>query len=97
MNAFAEMDGYFLSAQQGGHVDMIRFDYANKEEMFDGHSYNKGGRILHMLRTYLGDEIFFMALKQLLKCLVEGVSKSLLVAYSTSKTLQALSSGLRSA
>ncbi len=66
MNAFSEMDGYFLSAEQGGHVDMIRFDYASKEDMFDGHSYNKGGRILHMLRTYLGDEVFFRALKNYL-------------------------------
>ena len=65
-NAYNEMDGYFLSAQQGGHVDMIRFDYASREDMFDGHSYNKGGRILHMLRTYLGDEIFFDALKNYL-------------------------------
>jgi aminopeptidase N len=65
-NAYAEMDGYFLSAQQGGHNDMIRFDYASKEDMFDGHSYNKGGRILHMLRTHLGDEIFFDALKNYL-------------------------------
>ncbi|CAG5086222.1 M1 family aminopeptidase [Parvicella tangerina] len=67
MNAYEEMDGYFLSAQQGGHVDMIRFDYESKEDMFDGHSYNKGGRILHMLRTYLGDEIFFRALKNYLQ------------------------------
>jgi aminopeptidase N len=66
MNAYDEMDGYFLSAQQGGHVDMIRYDYENKEQMFDGHSYNKGGRILNMLRTYLGDEVFFMALNNYL-------------------------------
>jgi aminopeptidase N len=66
MNAYDEMDGYFLSAQQGGHVDMIRFDYASREDMFDGHSYNKGGRILHMLRTYLGDDVFFDALKNYL-------------------------------
>ncbi len=65
-NAYDEMDGYFLSAQQGGHVDMIRFDYASREDMFDGHSYNKGGRILHMLRTHLGDEVFFEALKNYL-------------------------------
>ena len=65
-NAYSEMDGYFLSAQQGGHNDMIRFDYASKEDMFDGHSYNKGGRILHMLRTHLGDEVFFDALKNYL-------------------------------
>ncbi len=66
MNAYSEMEGYFLSAQQGGHVDMIRYDYENKEDMFDGHSYNKGGRILHMLRTYVGDEAFFAALKEYL-------------------------------
>ena len=26
--------------------------------MFDNHSYAKGGRVLHMLRYYLGDEAF---------------------------------------
>ncbi len=62
MNAYSEMEGYFLSAQQGGHVDMIRYDYKSKEDMFDGHSYNKGGRILNMLRAYVGDEAFFEAL-----------------------------------
>lgn len=44
-------------------VDMIRYDYSDKEDMFDSHSYSKGGRILHMLRNYLGDEAFFSALK----------------------------------
>lgn len=63
MNAYEEMQGYFLSAQQGGYHDLIRFDYLDKEEMFDGHSYNKGGRILHMLRDYIGDEAFFEGLK----------------------------------
>ena len=63
MNAYGEMEGYFLSAQQGGHVDMIRFDYESKEDMFDGHSYNKGGRILNMLRAHVGDEAFFASLK----------------------------------
>lgn len=62
MNAYQEMQGYIISAQNQGFVDMVRFDYDNKEEMFDAHSYNKGGRILHMLRTYLGDEAFFASL-----------------------------------
>ncbi len=65
-HAQSEMEGYFISAQQGGHVDMIRYDYGNMMEMFDGHSYNKGGRILNMLRTYLGDDAFFEALKNYL-------------------------------
>lgn len=62
MNAFSEGEGYLLSSQQTGFFDMIRYDYDNKEEMFDAHSYNKGGRILHMLRTYVGDEAFFASL-----------------------------------
>jgi aminopeptidase N len=35
--------------------------------MFDGHSYNKGGRILHMLRNHLGDEAFFAGVKNYLE------------------------------
>src|SRR6478735_6179068 len=30
--------------------------------MFDAVSYNKGGRILHMLRSYVGDSAFFRSL-----------------------------------
>jgi aminopeptidase N len=63
MNAYQEMEGYFLSAQQGGYKDLIRFDYNDKEDMFDGHSYNKGGRILNMLRDHVGDDAFFDGLK----------------------------------
>ncbi|MCE3260151.1 MAG: aminopeptidase 1-like, partial [Bacteroidetes bacterium] len=53
--------GYLSS---GGHeVNMIRFHYDDKEDMFDAFSYNKGGQILHMLRKYIGDEAFFASLK----------------------------------
>ena len=45
---------------------MIRFDYIDKEDMFDSHSYAKGGRILHMLRHYLGDDAFYNGLKKYL-------------------------------
>jgi aminopeptidase N len=44
-------------------VPLIRYHYSDKEDMFDRHSYNKGGRVLHMLRKYVGDEAFFEALK----------------------------------
>ncbi|MEQ6124016.1 M1 family metallopeptidase [Pseudotenacibaculum sp. MALMAid0570] len=46
--------------------DLVRFYYADKEDMFDAVSYNKGGAILHMLRRYLGDEAFFTGLKKYL-------------------------------
>lgn len=61
-----EADGYFQSSKESGYHDMIWFGYDEKEDMFDSHSYNKGGRILHMLRYYLGDEAFFEGLKKYL-------------------------------
>ena len=57
--ALNELQGYLSSVRNGEFKNMIRFDYAEKEDMFDRHSYNKGGRILHMLRKYLGDDAFF--------------------------------------
>ena len=66
-NAEGETEGYYRSAEMQGYHDLVWFTYNEKDEMFDGHSYNKGGRILHMLRNYLGDEAFFMALKKYLE------------------------------
>lgn len=65
-NANKEAETYIYVANLQGHVDMIRYDYDNKEEMFDANSYNKGGRILNMLRNYVGDEAFFLALQKYL-------------------------------
>lgn len=66
-NAAIEAQGYFASAGNSGHHNLIWFDYVDKELMFDAHSYNKGGRILHMLRNYLGDEAFFEGMRKYLK------------------------------
>lgn len=62
----SERQGYIYSALDGGHP-LIDFGYKNRESMFDAHSYNKGGAILHMLRSYLGDEAFFAGLNRYLK------------------------------
>ncbi len=45
---------------------LIRFGYDDKEDMFDSHSYQKGGRVLHMLRKLVGDEAFFAGLQKYL-------------------------------
>lgn len=57
---FDDMQGYLGSHSES--KDLVRFYYADKEDMFDAVSYNKGGRILHMLHTYLGDSAFFKGL-----------------------------------
>ncbi len=48
-------------------VDLIRFYYDDKEDVFDSHSYAKGGLILNMLREYIGDAAFFESLKRYIK------------------------------
>jgi len=58
-----DLNGYLRQAERGKLKDMIRFDYDRREDMFDGHSYQKGGRILHMLRNYIGDDAFFASLQ----------------------------------
>ena len=57
---FADMQGYLMS--NSFNKVLVRHYYADKEDMFDGVSYNKGGRILHMLRNYVGDSAFFKSL-----------------------------------
>jgi len=41
---------------------LIRYHVRSAEDMFDSHSYAKGGRILHMLRKTIGDQAFFEGL-----------------------------------
>ncbi len=53
----------YLQQVRQGQVNMVRFNYENREDMFDGNTYQKGGRILHMLRKYVGDDAFFASLK----------------------------------
>lgn len=60
------MQGYLQEARVK-RVPIIRYGYYDKDDMFDAHSYNKGGRILHMLRSLLGDEAFFLSLNKYLK------------------------------
>ncbi len=56
-----DLQSYLAEADEKK-VALIRFDYKSSEDMFDAHSYQKGGRILHTLRKEVGDEAFFKAL-----------------------------------
>lgn len=56
----------YLDESNTKQVPIIRYHYHHREDMFDRHSYNKGGRVLHMLRKYVGDDAFFASLKKYL-------------------------------
>ncbi|MEJ6694386.1 MAG: M1 family metallopeptidase [Chitinophagales bacterium] len=60
---YGNMDSYFNEASRGKQVDMIRYHHDTAEDMFDSHSYAKGGAILNMLRDAVGDDAFFESLR----------------------------------
>ncbi len=64
MHYFEQLEAY--KNGQNDAKSLVRYQYDDQEELFDLVSYNKGGAILHNLRTYLGDEAFFLGLKQYL-------------------------------
>src|SRR5665647_3254825 len=51
------MQNYLQSGSEK--KDLVRFYYKDKQQVFDPVSYKKGGRILIMLRDYVGDSAFY--------------------------------------
>ncbi|MCT4623874.1 MAG: M1 family metallopeptidase [Schleiferiaceae bacterium] len=72
---YKDLQNYMTEFNFGHRPNMIRYDEENPLEMFDHHSYAKGGRILHMLRNYLGDEAFFLGLQHYLKSNAYGTAE----------------------
>ena len=53
---------YYLSSPADAEKDLVRYFYKEREDVFDLVSYQKGGRVLNMLRHLVGDKAFFGAL-----------------------------------
>ncbi|MFI5156525.1 MAG: M1 family aminopeptidase, partial [Chitinophagales bacterium] len=69
-----EGDGYnnrslrtYLGNSEDSAKALVRFYYDDPQDVFDNVSYPKGGRILHMLRNYVGDSAFFKSINLYLK------------------------------
>ncbi len=58
--------GAYLSNPNESKKNLVRFNYADKEDVFDLVSYQKGGRVHHMLRNYVGDDAYFKSLNNYL-------------------------------
>ena len=52
----------YIGSPEDAKKPLVRFHYNNREDMFDLVSYQKGGRILNMLRNYLGNDAFYKGL-----------------------------------
>jgi aminopeptidase N len=58
--------GAYLREANYSKEAIVNHYYKDPEELFDRHRYEKGGLVLHMLRTYLGDDVFFRGLSEYL-------------------------------
>lgn len=57
----------YLTAWNGGNRrPIVTNRYEDPDAMFDVYAYPRGGAVLHMLRTYLGDELWWKALNHYL-------------------------------
>ncbi|GAA3966100.1 hypothetical protein GCM10022407_10580 [Hymenobacter antarcticus] len=57
----------YLASPRDATKNLVRFHYDSQEDVFDLVSYQKGGAIMDMLRTHLGDDVFFGGLQKYLK------------------------------
>ena len=60
------LKGYLTNAD-GWKKPLVRYYYDNEQDVFDGISYQKGGKILNMLRHYIGNDAFYKGLHIYLK------------------------------
>src|SRR5690606_22134246 len=61
-HSYEAMQQYFNFAKSGKDHPLVNFYYKDKEDVFDRVTYQKGGRILNMLRNDVGDSAFFHSL-----------------------------------
>ncbi|MGL4631589.1 MAG: M1 family aminopeptidase [Leadbetterella sp.] len=65
-NTYIKALNEYLQEAQTKQEPLIRPNLKDREDMFDAHSYQKGGRVLHLLRMEVGDEAFFKSLNSYL-------------------------------
>ncbi len=63
---YQTIERYLKYATDHEDLPIINYNYKDKEDMFNAITYQKSSRVLHLLRTELGDDAFFLALKNYL-------------------------------
>lgn len=62
-HSYQAMQAYFQYAARGKDHPLVDFYYKNREDVFDRVTYQKGGRVLNMLRHTVGDAAFYASLR----------------------------------
>ncbi|HYM40309.1 MAG TPA: M1 family aminopeptidase [Thermoplasmata archaeon] len=56
-------EGYYEEAEKEYKRAIVTHKFVDAEDMLDGHTYNKGCGVLHMLRTVLGDDLWWKGIR----------------------------------
>ena len=56
-------EGYYEEAEKEYKRPIVTHKFVDAEDMLDSHTYNKGCGVLHMLRTVLGDELWWKGIR----------------------------------
>jgi aminopeptidase N len=62
----SNQDQYYGAWAQGNRRPIVTKNYANPDAVFDTYAYPRGGAVLHMLRTYLGEENWWRSINHYL-------------------------------
>jgi aminopeptidase N len=62
----SNQDQYFQAWTRGLRRPIVTRNYANPDAVFDTYAYPRGGAVLHMLRTYLGEDNWWRAINHYL-------------------------------
>ena len=60
-------DKYYSTWRQGVRRPIVTENYTTPDAVFDTYAYPRGGAVLHMLRTYLGEDNWWRAINHYLK------------------------------
>jgi len=64
--SYTTMNRYVDYAKNQNDGPIVNFNFVDKEDMFNTLTYQKGSRVYHLLRSIIGDEAFFLGLKNYL-------------------------------
>jgi aminopeptidase N len=59
-------EAYFQAWMRGQRRPIVTRNYLNPDSVFDAYAYQRGGAVLHMLRTYLGEDNWWRAINHYL-------------------------------
>jgi aminopeptidase N len=73
LGLLSDLEGYTSEASGRYRRPIVCQDYDAPLDLFDRHLYEKGGLVLHMLRTELGDDVFWRGIQKYLDAHQKGI------------------------